>query len=143
MFPADKAAAERRCELPASETGRTCPKELCVLLQDQVDSPLACGGTRACKKIFGCPSLLFMRQTWRNCQNARNTINNTCWGGGDEGHRGAAEMAGRHVAWCTERIAKPAPDGCGDPCENLLQQSAPAEKVEQTSPAAKPDYREE
>jgi Novel toxin 16 len=135
LVPTGKAVAERRCELPAEETGRTCPVEVCLALQANVHNPLSCDGARACSNIFGCPSLLFMRQNWRNCQDARNTINITCWGGGDDGHRAAADMAGRHVAWCTERIAKPVTQGgCGDPCENLLQQTTePVKGVEQAS----------
>jgi hypothetical protein len=128
------AAQLRRCLQPAEQTGRTCPEDVCVALQDQVDSPLACGGARACKNLFGCSSLLFMRQVWKNCQDARNTINITCWGGGNEGHRAAATMAGNHVAWCTEKIAKPEPEGCGDPCEELLTLQAEPSEVDPSAP---------
>jgi hypothetical protein len=110
------AQAQRRCELPAELTGRTCPVEVCIALQDAVDLACKSPAPTSCKNISGCSALLAMRARWESCRDARVTINATCWGGGDGGHQQAITQANINIANCDARIALPEPVGCADPC---------------------------
>jgi hypothetical protein len=124
VLVAGEARADRRCELPAAETGRTCPVEVCITMQDAVKAGDACGDRfgapqpRSCSRGLGCTGNQQMQQRWTTCRDRRNAINATCWGGGDPGHQRAAEQADINVTNCTSIIALPmSQGGCAqDPC---------------------------
>jgi len=68
------------------------------LLQALVE--LSCGGKRKC--FDGQSTMTYFWNYARNvaCQRSRNNINNRCFGGGDDGHRRAADEAGRAAEKC-------------------------------------------
>lgn len=116
LFLAKDARAERACEADPLITGRACPVEMCIALQDQVTRRCKAPAPYACKNVSGCEALLRERQHWLDCYIARTTINMKCWNGGDLGHQQGAATAIEHVGKCDERIALPRPEGCGNSC---------------------------
>lgn len=116
-------AAPAQAQCSESNPEMKCPLEVCRALQAIVKSATACGDFKAgisqpisCNKISGCSALRAMRTRWVNCRDARNNINNTCFSGGNQGHRQAASAADLNVRNCDTRIALPEPIGCADPC---------------------------
>lgn len=73
-----------------------------------------CHGTASCRAYpqrgASCSALSQLRDTWLNCALARSTINNTCFKGGNVGHRQAEIDAYNAVATCECRLAS---NGCG------------------------------
>ncbi len=113
------ASAERVCERPASETGRTCPVEMCITLQDEVEffckpngpgsSPPKCADLPP----NDCQGLEEAKEDWRACMNARIEINFACWSGGNSGHRYQVTLESAEITACEVTIAL----NCGDPCD--------------------------
>jgi len=107
-------AAQAQCS--ESNPEMVCPLAVCQALQAVVVATCKAPPPLACRRISGCEPLKAMRQRWASCRDARNDINLTCFGGGNPGHRTAADLADLNVRNCDARIALPEPEGCGDPC---------------------------
>ena len=76
-------------------------------LQDIVHAECRDVGRRACTTHDSCPTLYAKLDQNVACYNARQTINNRCFEGGDPGHRAAAEDALRAQNNCwTELVRK-------------------------------------
>lgn len=110
------ASAERVCERPMSETGRTCTVEECIALQDEVN--FLCKGDNEPPKCANlspqdCQGLEEAKEAWRACQDARIEINFGCWGGGDPGHVAKVTEASLEIVTCNLIIAL----HCGNPCD--------------------------
>jgi hypothetical protein len=73
-------------------------------LQGEVDGQ--CKVERACKGNQDCPTLLARRAQNEACLNARETINATCFCGGNRTHRGAAEEARNAIGNCNYFLTK-------------------------------------
>jgi hypothetical protein len=93
-----------------------CPLATCITLQAAVVLNCKTPPPLACRRISGCAALQAMRARWESCRDSRNTINATCFGGGNPGHQQAAALADLNVRNCDARIALPEPEGCADPC---------------------------
>jgi type VI secretion system secreted protein VgrG len=83
--------------------GRLAPPGKCTAaqhrrLQDEVDA--ACKIPRRCDPGQSCPELLDNYYKNIRCAQARDEINNTCFGGGDAGHRQAANDARNAAKRC-------------------------------------------
>lgn len=110
-----EASAERRCEQPRSETGRTCTIDVCVGLQDVVNA--RCKGAGAptdCSDLLAgdCAGFRVARAEWEACGAARFKINKDCWRGGDKDHKDKVSEATAEATKCTLRLALE----CGEPC---------------------------
>ncbi len=110
------AFAERGCLGDPASTGRTCPVEECVALQNDVNSICKNPPPLPCRKAEGCNQLRREKNHWIDCAAARARINMRCWSGGDLGHQHELEKAWNHVSECETLIALPQPTGCADPC---------------------------
>ncbi|HEV2844579.1 MAG TPA: hypothetical protein VG477_07020 [Thermoanaerobaculia bacterium] len=94
-----------------------CPLAECIALQNQVNLLCKTPAPLACRNVSGCAARTAMRQRWVDCRDARVTINNTCWSGGDPGHIQAVTQANISITKCDTEIAKPTTQGgCADPC---------------------------
>jgi len=126
LASANPAQAERECEKPAEETGRACTVEVCIALQEIIKSDTACGGREGqnaperCKGDDSCEVLLGKRLRWNNCVVARKNMIDTCWPNVDSGHARQLDQAVKGVARCDRFIARPFPEGFGDPCADLF-----------------------
>jgi RHS repeat-associated protein len=67
-------------------------------LQDAVDA--FCKRERSCNGLQSCSELFSNLAKSQQCLAARQTINNTCFGGGDAGHKQAVEEAGNSIDKC-------------------------------------------
>lgn len=95
-----------------------CPLAVCQSLQAVVVANCKTPPPLACRRISGCSALQAMHSKWASCRDARNNINNTCFSGGNPGHKTAADLADLNVRNCEARMALPEPVGCADPCPN-------------------------
>jgi hypothetical protein len=77
----------------------TCTPEQHRALQDAVDA--ACKIPRRCDGSQDCATLQSNTDKNIACAAARDTINVTCFGGGDPGHRQAADDARRAAQRCS------------------------------------------
>jgi len=77
----------------------TCTTEQHRALQDAVDA--ACKIPRRCDGSQDCATLQSNADKNLACAAARDTINVTCFGGGDPGHRQAADDARRAAQRCS------------------------------------------
>lgn len=116
-------ASDAQAQCSDSNPEMKCPLIVCQTLQGIVKSAAACGDYKtgvpqpmSCNPISGCEALKLMKQRWVSCRDARNNINNTCFSGGNPGHKQAASDADLNVRNCDTRIALPKPIGCEDPC---------------------------
>lgn len=113
------ASAERVCDRPQSETGRTCTVQECIDLQDEIDFYCKPEGPGShppkCENLppNDCQGLEQAKEDWRACQGARIEINFGCWGGGDSGHVQKVTEASLEIAACELLIAL----NCGNPCD--------------------------
>lgn len=112
---ASNASAERVCERPRSETGRTCTIETCVVLQAVVTNRCKNANEPTdCRELLAndCDGFRRARGEWQTCQAARININNTCWNGGDKDHRDRVALDQEEINVCSLRLAVE----CGEPC---------------------------
>ena len=87
----------------------TCTPEQHRTLQNAVDA--ACGVPRSCNATQSCATLQTNYDQFIACATARETINNTCFGGGNVGHREAARNERRGAQNCaTIMVAKKCKD---------------------------------
>jgi len=113
IFVASDAVSEaRRCLWDPVISGRTCPEEVCVALQDEVNIFCKSGLLRSCDSLDDCEELRKMKRRWQYCARARDDINRICWNGGDAGHQKAAGDAWQNVSTCVARIAEVCEDSC-------------------------------
>ncbi len=76
-----------------------CTEEQHAALQDAVNA--ACKGRpRACKGNQDCDTLRDNYDRSKQCADARDTVNNVCYGGGDDDHRKAADEARKALDNC-------------------------------------------
>ena len=87
-----------------------CTSAQHAALQAEVSS--ACAGPRACNGAQSCTELVLNRARNASCVAARQTINNTCFRGGDPGHRIAVEQARNAVRKCDTWIIRKGCDDC-------------------------------
>jgi hypothetical protein len=86
---------------PPDGTVSTCPPDVTAKLQLQVE--LMCnskGVSSSCTKFDTCPALLEKIAIAESCIQARKTIMNQCFGGGDKIHKDQVENRERGVAKC-------------------------------------------
>lgn len=90
-------------EFNKTDTG-DCTAEQHRTLQDEVDQ--ACKRPRACIGNMECPELRDNLRKNQECYNARKAINDTCYRGGDEGHKQALAEAQNAINNCLDFITK-------------------------------------
>jgi hypothetical protein len=110
-FPSSGAEADGGT---GQSAGRLAPPGKCTQtqhrrLQDEVGA--ACKIPRRCDPSQDCPQLLDNYYKNIRCAQARNEINNTCFAGGDAGHRQAANDARNAANRC---IATMQQKGCAN-----------------------------
>jgi hypothetical protein len=81
-----------------------CTAEQHRKLQDEVNR--ACKRPRACKGDQDCATLIANLAKNRECAAARKAINDTCFKGGDEGHKQAYQEALNAVGTCLDLMKK-------------------------------------
>ena len=136
LAAAEAAYAQRPCLLPASVTGRTCSQATCVALQDVVEEACKMDQLFSCRRLNTCPALEEMRQRWIACALARDTVNATCWRGGDPGHLQQSIQAWQNVSNCNARIAALCNDPCTQSFDLSVMTAEPAKAVIETTSAA-------
>jgi hypothetical protein len=97
-------------EFASADTG-DCTEEQHRRLQDEVDR--ACKRPRACKGDMECAELRENLRKSRECYDARKTINDTCFKGGDVGHKKALEEAQNAINNCLDLIPEKCDAGVG------------------------------
>ncbi len=101
----DREAAKSRGTNPRG----VCTDDQHARLQSAVHA--ACDPPRKCTfEMKDCVDLLSRLNRNRNCAVARDEINNTCYGGGDENHREEANTARKSAAKCIKVISKHCPN---------------------------------
>ena len=90
----------------AQSTG-TCTATQHRTLQNQVDS--ACGAALACSGTDDRATLNSKIGKHSACIDARKNINNTCFGGGDAGHKQAIVERTNAITNCQNLLAKVKP----------------------------------
>ena len=95
-----------------------CPLKVCLALSAAVHSPATCSSRAcplpACRKVNGCENLKQALSRWIACAAARDTINVTCFAGGDLVHQNLANEARLKAQECEAKIALPRPEGCAE-----------------------------
>ena len=93
------------CEAGSAAPGPQgdCTPEQHRSLQNQVNSECKVG-KRACNRLQDCMILLENLAKNQRCADARGSINNTCFRGGDEAHRRALTDALNAAANCSKII---------------------------------------
>lgn len=76
-------------------------------LQDDVDN--TCKRPRTCVGDMSLADMQQMSERNRECAQARDKINKTCFAGGDDKHRNEATRAWRSLAYCERMISKTFP----------------------------------
>jgi RHS repeat-associated protein len=115
-FPSPGSEAEG-----GQSAGRLAPPGKCTAtqhrrLQDEVDA--ACKIRRRCDPGQSCPELLDNYYKNIRCAQARDEINNTCFGGGDSGHRQAANDARNAAKNCVAIMQQKNCTNCPVPPNN-------------------------
>ena len=82
-----------------------CTPEQHRSLQNAVDE--ICGSDRKCTpQELTCDDLKIRLDLNNRCAAARDEINNTCYKGGNKGHRQAADQARRAAQKCADRMSR-------------------------------------
>ena len=105
------AAAAAATPLPGPGDSMVPPGDCTIgqhlALQAEVDE--FCHGTPSCRRFVQCSTIEYVSNLWLQCALARSTINNTCFRGGNVGHRIAENQAYANLAECQCRMASCVP----------------------------------